>query len=91
MKRSKDFTDIEKAAILASLREATRSADVAMKFDTSVHVIAAIKSAARERAKKVSPKKVEVLLELENALLKDEVAMLTARVEKLRAAVVALA
>ena len=62
-----------------------------MKFDTSVHIIATIKRAARERAKKVSPKKVEVSLELDNALLKDEVAMLTARVEKLRAAVVALA
>ena len=153
-KRIKDFTDEEKAAIIARLKriEPTR---VAKEFDTTPQTVAAINNAVKGKKKatkkapaiKMTKKRSAILaraeeeagiskwtifqwrkqmkkagmpvtslkkkskkavtkkevveqnvstkntssLELENAILKDKVASLTAQVEKLRAAIAKLA
>ena len=143
-KHIKDFTDEEKAAIVARLKK-IEPARVAKEFDTTWQVVVAIAKAAnktrtaaiklkkraeilaraeeigvtqaaekarisrstifqwrkkagmslKRKSKKVvekkEVKKTHSSLELENAILRDKVASLTAQVEKLRAAIAKLA
>ena len=95
MKKAKDFTEEEKAAIIKRLKRA-KPTKVAKAFDTTWQTVLAIKKANDERAL-VRKDKADTLqpiknkAKLENEVLKMKVNALTEQVKKLRAAIVELA
>ena len=95
MKKAKDFTEEEKAAIIKRLKRA-KPTKVAKAFDTTWQTVLAIKKANDERAlirkdKADTPQPIKNKAKLENEVLKMKVNALTEQVKKLRAAIVELA
>ena len=95
MKKAKDFTEEEKAAIIKRLKRA-KPTKVAKAFDTTWQTVLAIKKANDERAlirkdKADTPQPIKNKAKLENEVLKMKVNALTEQVKKLRAAIIELA
>ena len=95
MKKAKDFTEEEKAAIIKRLKRA-KPTKVAKAFDTTWQTVLAIKKANDERAlvrkdKADTPQPIKNKAKLENEVLKMKVNALTEQVKKLRAVIIELA